>query len=170
MLQTTRQEAEDIRWDITWNVIVLAVCAALLLPLGRWALLARMIGALGVLLLALIAGTGILGRVLRALRVEDDPPSDAFLLANTAFGVLLLAAWAGYVALLVRESTAGAPVWVAALACAAGFLASHAAFTTVSMVYRGSFYRVANVVTALGGYLLFSAWPAAARAVFGWLG
>lgn len=170
MAELTREDAENIRWDVIWIVGVLVVCAALLLPLGRWMLLLRITRSLGVLWGAVLLSSLALHRLLRALKVEDDPPTDPYLLSNAALGVVLLAAWAGHAALLVRGATEGAPVWVMGLVYAAGFLASHAAFTTVSILYRGSFFRMANAPVALGGYLLFSAWPAAARALFGWLG
>lgn len=170
MSEMTREDAENIRWDWIWILAVLAVCAVLLLPAGRWMLLVKVARALGVLWLVLVLASAVLRHLLRAMRVEDDPPTDAFLLSNAALGVVLLIAWAGHAALLVRGATLAAPVWVMGLAYVAGFLASHAAFTTVSIIYRGSFYRMANAPVALGGYVLFSLWPAAARAAFGWLG
>lgn len=105
----------------------------------------------------------------RVSRIEDDPPSNAYLLSNVAVGVVLLTMWAGYTALLIRQSAGGAPPWLAAILYAGGLLASHAAFSVVCAIYGGSFYRVVNACVLLGGFLLFAAWPGAARALFGWL-
>lgn len=48
-----------------------------------------------------------------------------------------------------------------------GMLVSHAAYGIVSAIYGGTLYRMVNLCVALGGFILFAAWPAAARAAFG---
>jgi hypothetical protein len=160
---------EQIRWGVVWNVIVLVVIAAILLPVGRWRLLWEMTRGFAVLWGAVLMAAWLTYVLQRRLRVEDDPPSDAYLLSNAAVGVVLLVIWGGYTALLVRASAAGAPLWVSVLVHAAGVLAAHAAFSAVCAVYHGSFYRLINLAAAVGGFAGFAAWPPAARALFGWL-
>lgn len=164
-----RELAEQVRWNLIWNFIVLAVLAVLFLPLRRWDLLWQITRGYGYLWAALMIGGGLTYRLQRLLRIRDDPPSDAYLLTNTFVGVVLLVAWGGYSALLVGASAAGAPVWVAAILYVGGVLAAHAAFSVVSAIYPGSFYRYVNAPVALAAFILFAVWPAAARALFGWL-
>jgi hypothetical protein len=161
--------AERVRWEVVWNVIVLVVAAVLLLPFGRGGVLWELARAFLVLWGVLLMAAGILQRIQHALRVEDDPPSDAFVLSNLAVSVVLLVIFTGYVALLLRGSAGGAPVWMAALLLVLGLLSSHAGYGIVSSVYAGTLYRTVNLAVALGGFALFAAWPAAARAAFGWL-
>lgn len=168
-LATAHEAAEEIRWNLIWCLMVLAVLAILFLPLRRWELLWQMARGMGVLWAALIVAAWLMYRVQRLLRVRDDPPSDAYLLSNTAVGVVLLSAWGGYSALVVDASAAGAPVWAAAILYLGGVLAAHAAFSVISAIYPGSFYRYVNAPVALAAYILFAAWPPAARALFGWL-
>lgn len=172
MATTARDLAERIRWEVIWVLIVLAVAAIVLLPLGRGGLLWEMVRAFMVLWGVLLLAAGAMQRVQSLLRIEDDPPTDAYVLTNLAVGVTLLVFWTGYTALLIRESAQAAqaaPLWMAALLHVMGFVASHAAYGTVSAIYGGTLYRTVHLFVALGGFVLFALWPPAARAAFGWL-
>lgn len=169
MSDMSQEAAERIRWEVIWILMVLAASALVLLPLGRWGLLWTLVRAFLVLWGVLYLAAGIMQRVQRLLRIEDDPPTDAYVLTNLAVGLLLLVPWSGYVALVMRESAHGAPAWIAAPLYVMGLLVSHAGFGTVSVIYGGSIYRTVNAVVAVGGYALFALWPPAARAAFGWL-
>ncbi|HEX6373071.1 MAG TPA: hypothetical protein VF006_29380 [Longimicrobium sp.] len=166
----SRKDAlEDVRWGVVWNVLVLVVLAVMLLPVRRWGLLWELTRAFAVLWGALLLAAWLMYFLQRRLRMEDDPPSDAYVLSNMAVCVVLLVVWGGYSALLVRASTTGAPPWQSILVHAAGVLAAHAAFSAVCAVYTGSIYRMISLGSAVGAFALFAAWPAAARALFGWL-
>lgn len=169
MTSAAQEGLEQIRWEVAWNLLVLAFAAVLLLPMGRWSLLWELTRAFMLLWGLLLMLAAAVERAQSLLRVEEDPPSDAYVLSNLAVGVVLLVSWGGYTALLIRESARGAPVWVVALLQVVGIVASHAAFSVVAGIYRGSLYRTVNMPVAVGGYVLFSAWPPAARALFGWL-
>src|SRR3712207_9471582 len=105
--------------------MVLVVIALILLPIGRWRLLWEMTRGFAVLWGVLLLASQLMYYLQRALRVEDDPPSDAYVLSNMAVGVVLGVSWGGYSALLVRGATAGAPLWVSILVHVAGVLAAH---------------------------------------------
>lgn len=169
MRATTLETNERIRWEVVWNLGVLAVAAVLLLPFGRGGVLWELVRAFAVLWGVLLMAAWLVQRVQHALRVADDPPSDAYVLSNLAVGVLLLLTFAGYVALLLRGSAAGAAPWMTGILLLVGLLASHAGYGIVSAIYAGTIYRMVNLCVALGGFILFAAWPAAARAAFGWL-
>ena len=160
---------EKIRWEVIWDVMVLVVAAVLLLPFGRGMLLWELARGFAVLWGVMLLASSLVQFVQRKLRVEDDPPSDAYVLSNLAVGVLLLVTWTGYVALLLRASAEGAPIWLFAILLLIGLVVSHAAYGIVSCIYGGTIYRTVNLSVALGGFVLFAAWPAAARAAFGWL-
>ncbi len=46
---------------------------------------------------------------------------------------------------------------------------SVARFAVTTAFYCGSIYKVVDLPLALIAYLVFAAWPAAARALYGWL-
>lgn len=162
-------DTEHIRWGVVWNVLVLVVIAAMLLPAGRWRLLWEFTRGFAVLWGVLLLAAQLMYFLQRRLRIEDDPPSDAYVLSNMAVCVVLLVVWGGYSALLVRASATGAPLWISILVHAAGVLAAHAAFSAICAIYAGSIYRMISLGSAVGSFALFAAWPAAARALFGWL-
>jgi hypothetical protein len=166
---TRNEGAESIRWGVVWNVVILVVIAAMLLPVRRWGLLWELTRAFGVLWGVLLLAAWLMFIIQRRLRIEDDPPSDAYVLSNMAVCVVPLVIWGGYTALLVRGSTIGAPLWVSILVHTAGVLAAHAAFSAICAVYTGSIYRMISLGSAAGSFALFAAWPPAARALFGWL-
>jgi hypothetical protein len=143
--------------------------AAMLLPIGRWRLLWEFTRGFAVLWGVLLLAAWLVYVLQRRLRIEDDPPSDAYVLSNMAVCVVLLVIWGGYTALLVRASATGAPPWPSILVHAAGVLAAHAAFSAICAIYTGSIYRMISLGSAVGAFALFAAWPAAARALFGWL-
>jgi hypothetical protein len=164
-----RKAAERTFWEAVWILIVLAVCALILLPLGRVRLAWELAQAIGILWVGVMFATFVLQRVQSLLRVEDDPPTDAYVLSNLFVSATVLFLWTGHLALLIREYARPAPTWTAAVICFIGLLASHTGFSSVSAFYAGQIYRFVNLFVALGGYLLFSLWPAAARFLAGWV-
>jgi hypothetical protein len=164
-----RKSAERTFWEAVWILIVLAVSALLLLPLGKVRLAWELAQAVGLLWLGVMISLWVLQRVQSLLRVVDDPPSDAYVLSNLAVSGGILFIWTAHLALLVREFAQGAPWWTAALVYFIGLAGSQTGYSSVSAFYGGTIYRTVNLFVALGGYVLFSLWPAAARVVGGWV-
>lgn len=164
-----RKAAERTFWEAVWILVVLAVCALVLLPLGRVRLAWELAQAIGLLWAGVMVTLWLLQHTQSLLRVVDDPPSDAYVLSNlfVSGGVLFL--WTAHLALLIREFALGAPAWTAGVIYFIGLLASHMGFSSVSAFYGGTIYRTVNLFVALGGYVLFSVWPAAARLLGGWV-
>jgi hypothetical protein len=164
-----RKSAERTFWEAVWILIVVAVCALILLPLGRVRLAWELAQAIGLLWLGLMLTLWVLQRVQSLLRVVEDPPSDAYVLSNLAVSAGVLFIWTAHLALLVREFAQAGPGWITAVVYFIGLLGAHTGFSSVAAFYGGTIYRTVNLFVALGGYLLFSLWPAAARVVGGWV-
>ncbi|HEX2079432.1 MAG TPA: hypothetical protein VHG08_17025 [Longimicrobium sp.] len=164
-----RQAAERTFWEAVWILIVLIVCALILLPLGRVRLAWELAQAIGLLWLGVMITIWVLQRVQSLLRVVDDPPSNAYVLSNLFVSGAVLFVWTAHLVLLIREFAQPAPAWTAAVLYFIGLLAGHTGFSSVSAFYGGQIYRFVNLFVALGGYVLFSVWPAAARVVGGWV-
>ncbi|HEU0299811.1 MAG TPA: hypothetical protein VFR37_10160 [Longimicrobium sp.] len=164
-----RKAAERTFWEAVWILIVLVVCALILLPLGRVRLAWELAQAIGLLWLGVMLTLWVLQQAQSLLRVVDDPPSDAYVLSNLFVSGAVLFTWTAHLALLIREFARGAPTWTAAVLYFIGLLASHTGFSSVAGFYGGTIYRTMNLFVALGGYVLFSIWPAAARVMGGWV-
>jgi hypothetical protein len=168
MSNAVAQLREDAFWASVLNFIFLAVAAVLLLPLGRGVLVLRLLGGYWLLWAALGVITAATAVIIRRFRVDTDRASDAYLLSNLLPGAVATFCWTGFAALMMDAAAADAPFWAAAILHAVGLVSSWIAFTVVSMVYQGTFYRGVNLPVALVGYVLFAAWPEAARFLFGW--
>jgi hypothetical protein len=159
---------ENAFWTSVLNLAFLAFAAVLLLPIGRGMLVLRMLGAYWLLWAVLGVLTLAIAVIIRRFRVDTDVPSNAYLLSNAFAAAVVTACWAAFAALLVGGAAAGAPWWVAAILYFVGLLSSWIAFSVVSWAYPGSLFRSVNLPVALLGFVLFAAWPAAARFMFGW--
>lgn len=162
------QVRDDAFWASVLNFAFLAVAALLLWPIGHGRLVLRLLMAYWLLWGVLGVVTVAIALVIRRFRVDTDVPSNAYLLSNAFIGAVVTACWAAFAALLTGGAAAGEPVWAAGILYVVGLLSSWIAFTVVSMVYQGTLYRSVNLPVALLGFVLFAAWPAAARATFGW--
>lgn len=168
MTDPIAQLREDAFWTSVVNFIFLAVAAVLLLPLGRGALVLRLLAGYWLLWGVLGVLTAATAFIIRRFRVDTDRMSDAYLLSNLVPGAVVTACWAAFAALMMNGAAADAAPWAAAIFHLVGLLSSWIAFSVVSMIYQGMLYRSVNLPVALGGYVLFAAWPAAARFAFGW--
>lgn len=162
------QFREDSFWTSVVNIIFLAVAAVLLLPLGRGTLVLRLLAGYWLLWGVLGVLTAVTAVTIRRFRVDTDRMSDAYLLSNIVPGAVVTACWTAFAALMMNGAAADAPLWAAAILHLVGLLSSWIAFSVVSMIYQGSLYKGVNLPIALAGYVLFAAWPAAARFAFGW--
>jgi len=160
-----------------WQVIV-AVGLCLLLP-GLAALVLWPTGMSWVGL-SLLKGFGLFwvfvfvlfalaAWVQRRLRVDLYSHPDAFVVSNLLVSGVLMLGWAAFAALLTREAAVPAGLWVAGVLYLLGLLSGVVACQVVGSFYSGHIYKLAALIVACAGFLLFTAWPAAGRAAFGWL-
>jgi hypothetical protein len=164
-----QQAAEEFRFVVALEVVLLAVIALLLWPLGELRLALSLAKGLGLL----YAGTWVVFLLMvfvhRALRIDAETRFDAFVLSNFAVSASLLVGWSAFAALAARAAAAGEPQWRAAVVWLVGVFSVHMAYTVVSAWYSGTFYRYKNLPIAAAAFVVFAAWPAAARFLFGWL-
>ena len=140
----------------------------LLLPAGRaWAVWSFAKGYwLFLVVLYLTAAALLLAQ--RYFRMDLYSHPDAYVISGLAVSGFLQVGWSAFAALTVRGNTAGAPVWAAAALYFVGLLSCYAALVSVGALYMGHIYRLTNAGLALLSYVLFSLWPAAGRALYGW--
>jgi hypothetical protein len=169
LIQDAPIEALDFVVVFVFNVLFVGLAALALWALGLPPLAVRLAKAYAVLWGAVSFASTALSMLQSILRINIYDHPDAFLCSNLAVGLLLLPAWTAFAALAVRGFAEGATLWAAGLLYVVGFLASFVAWKVVCAFYRGYYYQATNLPVALASFVLFAAWPASARALYGWL-
>lgn len=169
LMEDEQEYLLEIVFAAVVNLIFLALAALVLWPLGRAALALTLAKGYVVFWLAVRATAGLLAVLQRAFGVNLYDHSNAYVISGIVVGGLMQAGWSAFAALAVRGSAADASAWAALALYAAGALSCFAAFYVVSAFYRGHIYKFVNIALALLGFAVFGAWPAAARAAFGWV-
>jgi hypothetical protein len=93
---------------------------------------------------------------------------DAYVISGLAVSGFLQAGWSAFAALLVRNFVADTPGWLVVCLYAVGVLSCYVACVIVGAFYMGALYRMVNLALAILSFIMFSLWPAAGRAIYGW--
>ena len=149
------------------NLIFLALSALLLWPLGVATLAYRLAKGFLIFWAVVFVATALLYKAQEFFRVNMYDHPDAYVNSNVALSGILQAGWAAFAALAVGGLAAGAPLWTASALHLAGMLSCLVAFSIVGAFYWGHVYKFINVAIAFVGFVVFSAWPAAARVTYG---
>lgn len=168
LLHEDRKELFDYLFAVVLNAVFLALVALALWPLGQTATAVGLARGFWAFWTLLILTTALVALVQRLFRLDLDSHADAYIILGLLVSGVLQAGWSAFAALTVGGSATGAPLWLAALLYFIGLLSCWVAFNVVAAYYVGSIYRMANLTVAAVGYVLFCAWPAAGRALFGW--
>jgi hypothetical protein len=161
-----RRISEDVR-QLGWDFLVAVLVNTIFLGLGAlvlWAMgkagLAGQLGK-GLLLFTVVVAlvAWVSGIVQSVLRIESDPPSNAYLLMNVVVSGALQLGWAGYAALAASRFAAGASLGIAVGVYAVGALSSFLSGTVVGAFYRGHLYKMINALLSIAGYGVFAAKP-----------
>lgn len=161
-------EALDFVVIFVLNLLFVGLAALALWPLELTVLAVRLAKGYAVLWGAVSFAHTALSMVQSILRVNLYDNWHLFIYSNLSVGVLLLPAWSAFAALEARGAAAGVTFWAAALPYGVGLLASLVAWKVVCVFYSGHLYQFVTLPVALVSYALFAAWPAPARALYGW--
>jgi hypothetical protein len=160
-----------------WQLIVaVALCllfpafvALALWPAGGAGVGWRLLKGLWLFWVFVVVAYAAAAWVQRRLRVDLYSHPDAFVASNLLAGGVLALGWSAFAALAAREAAAGAGLWLAGVLYLFGLLSGVVACQVLGAFYTGHVYKLACLLVACAGFALFAAWPAAARAAFGWL-
>jgi hypothetical protein len=169
LLHEDQKELFDYLFAIALNAVFLALVALLLWPMGRAATALSLAKGFWGFWTLMIMTTMLMVLFQRLLRVDMDSHPDAYIISGLAVSGVLLAGWSAFAALTVGGAAAGAPLWPAAVLYFVGLLSCWVAFNIVAAYYMGSIYRTTNLIVAPASYALFCVWPAAGRALYGWV-
>ncbi|MFL6254437.1 MAG: hypothetical protein ACJ74T_05420 [Pyrinomonadaceae bacterium] len=160
-----------------WQVIVAVVlclllpglAALVLWPAGMAGVGLRLLKGFAVFWLIVFVVYVVAAWVQRRLRVDLYSHPDAFVVSNLLVSGILMVGWTAFAALVAREAAAAAGLWLACVLYLTGLLSGVAACQVLASFYSGQVYRLACLLVACVGFILFAVWPAADRAAFGWL-
>jgi hypothetical protein len=168
LLHEDQKELFDYLLANVLNIVFLALAALLLWPLGRAMMAFHLAKGYCLFWGALIVTAAVVVLLQRIFRVDMYSHFDAYVISGLAVSGFLQAGWSAFAALVVRGSVADAPTWVAAILYAVGVLSCYVACVAVSAFYVGGLYRMVNLPLAMLSFVVFSVWPAAGRAIYGW--
>lgn len=168
LLDEEQKELFDSLYATALSIVFFALTALVLWPLERLSLAWRLLKGywLFCIVVALTAMLLLLFR--RIFRIDLETRFDAYVISALAVSVFVQAGWSAFAALTVRDFTADASSPVAAVLYVVGFLSCYVSFAVVGIYYLGQIYRLVNLPLACVSFVVFSLWPAAARAVYGW--
>lgn len=167
LLHEDRKEMFDYLFAVALNGVFLALVALLLWPAGRAGTALSLAKGFWGFWTLLIVTSLLVVIFQRLFRVDMYSHSDAYIISGLAVGGVVQAGWSAFAALTVRGSAGGAPLWLAAVLYLVGLLSCWVAFNIVSAYYTGSIYRTTNLIVAAVSFVLFCAWPAAGRVLYG---
>jgi hypothetical protein len=168
LLHEDRKELFDYLFAVALNAAFLALVALLLWPMGRAATALSLARGFWGFWTVLIVTSSLVVLLQRLFRVDMDSHPDGYVISGLAVSGVLQAGWSAFAALTVGGAAAGVPLWLAAVLYSVGLLSCWVAFNIVSTFYMGSIYRTTNLVLATVSFILFCAWPAAGRVLYGW--
>lgn len=169
LLRDEQSELFELLLALAINVVFLGLIALLFWPLHKLALAWLWTKGFAVLWIMLWATGVLLTVVHRLLRMDLYHRYNAYLISTLMSMGVLLAGWAAFAALSVRQAMTNAAPVVAIILFAAAALACLVAFYVSGFIYRGLLSRLVGLVVVSVSFLVFSAWPAAGRTLVGWL-
>ena len=168
LLHEDQKDFFNYLFAVVLNAVFLAVVALLLWPMGKAATALTLGRGFWALWTVLIMTGALVVLFQRLFRVDMYSHPDAYVISGLLVGGVIQAGWSAFAALAVGEAAAGASMWLAAALYLVGLVSCFVALQCVSAYYMGSIYRMTNLIIAAVSFILFCAWPAAARTLFGW--
>jgi hypothetical protein len=150
------------------NIVFLALSALLLWPIGKAMMAFNFAKGYWLFWIVMILTAGLVILFQRIFRVDMYSHFDAYVISALAVSGFLQAGWSAFAALVVRSFVADTPAWVAVILYVVGVLSCYVACCIVSAFYIGSIYKLVNLPLAVVSFVVFSVWPAAGRAIYGW--
>ena len=168
LIHEDQKELFDYLFAIVLNAVFLALIALLLWPLGRATLAWRLTKAYWIFWAAVIVVSSLLALAQRIFKMDLYSRSDAYIITGLAVSAFLQAGWSAYAAPIIRASVADTSVAVTIILYIAGGVSAYVAAVIVGAFYMGGLYRLVNSALALVSFAVFSVWPAAGIAIYGW--
>ena len=168
LLHEDQKEWFDYFFALVLNVVFLAVIALLLWPLGKVTLALRLGKAYWIFWTVLIVTSMLMVLAQRIFRMDLYERYNAYVISALVVSGMIQLGWSAYAAPVVRSSMADASGWVAVVVYVVGLVSCYVASVVVGVYYMGAIYRMVNSALALLSFIVFTLWPAAGLAIYGW--
>jgi len=168
LMHDDQKELFDYLFANVLNIVFLALTALLLWPLEKATLALRLAKGFWIFWIVMVLTSAVLVLVQRIFRMDLYSRSNAYVISAMVVSGFLQAGWSAFAALLVGDFTADSSAWVVLLLYAVGLVSCYVASVIVGAFYMGGLYRMVNLALAFLSVVVFSLWPAAGRAIYGW--
>lgn len=168
LLHEDQKEFFEYLFALVLNTVFLLLIALLLWPLGRAAMAWKLTKAYWVFWTAVIAVSCLLALVQRIFKMDLYERGNAYIITGLAVSAFLQVGWSAYAAPVIHGATTAASVLVMIILYVVGVISAYVAAVIVGAFYLGGLYRLVNSALALLSFIVFSLWPAAGRAMYGW--
>jgi hypothetical protein len=168
LLHEDQKELFDYLFAIVLNICFLALTIVVLWPLGRAGFALSLAKGYWVFWTVVIITSTVLVLVQRFFRLDVYSRFDAYVISSLVLSGFLQLGWSAFVALAVRNSITNVSVWMAVVVIAAGVVSCYVASVILGAFYAGALYRMANLFLAILSFIVFTIWPAAGAAIYGW--
>jgi hypothetical protein len=168
LLDDEQRDFFEYLFALVLNVLFLVLVAVVLWPLGSSKIAIQLAKGYWVFWSVVIMCAVLMALVARMLRIEQRPSFwDAYLILILVLTVVLPTGWAAFAALTL-SSLPGSGIGVQATFYVVGMVSCYLAYVIVHALFKANRFRLAKVIMALVGFLVFTIWPESARALFGW--
>lgn len=168
LLHEDQKEFFDYLFALVLNIVFVALTALLLWPLGRAILAWRLAKGYWIFWTVLIVTSMLMVLAQRIFRMDLYERFDGYVISGLIVSGFIQLGWSAFVAPIVRTSVADTSVWVAIVVYALGLISCYVAAVIVGVYYMGGLYRMVNSMLAILSFVLFSVWPRAGMAIYGW--
>ena len=168
LIHDDQKELFDYVFAIVLNAVFLLLLALLLWPLGRAAMAWRLTKAYWVFWTAVIVISALVALAHRVFKMDLYERSNAYIITGLAVSAFLQLGWSAYAAPIFHNAATGASVWLMIMLYLVGAVSAYVAAVIVGAFYMGGLYRLVNSALAILSFAVFSIWPAAGTAMYGW--
>ena len=168
LLDDNQKELFDYLFAIVLNAVFLVLIALLLWPLGKAAMALRFAKGYWIFWTAVIATACVLALLQRIFRMNLDDHFDAYVITGLIFSGFVQVGWSAFAAPVIHDFIIDAPIWMVIILYAVGVVSCWIASVIMAAFYMGSIYRMVNLALAVLSFIVFSVWPNAGGAIYGW--
>jgi len=168
LLHDDQKELFDYLFAIVLNIFFLALTTLVLWPLGRATFVLRLVKGYWIFWTVVIMISAVMVLAQRFFRMDLYSHFDAYVISSLALSGFLQAGWSAFVALAVRSSVTDVSLGIAIVVYAIGVISCYIAAVIVGAYYTGGLYRMVNLALAILSFIVFTIWPAAGAAIYGW--
>jgi hypothetical protein len=168
LLHEEQKEFFDYLFALVLNAVFLLLVTLLLWPLGRVGMAWQLAKAYWIFWTAVIVIACVVALAHRIFRMDLYSHANAYIITGLVTSDFLQVGWSAFVAPIIYGSVSGAPVWMVIVLYAVGAVSCWVAAVIVAAFYLGTLYRMVNLALSILSFVVFSVWPAAGSAIYGW--